>query len=395
MNIIMFMDQDICTNAQNDLTLRRDVHFPSIDLEMIYSGPHIGVANPMYKTSRRVCKLHSDYDSIDLKNLPEAYYPRSNYSLACEIEDYLERSPKTKWESKLLEESRIIARKMLSQTGERTLMSCLIPKGVGHINGLLSICFKNEDITVLVSGLFSSLPYDFLLKTMGKANLYEDTAGKFPIIETIHKDEIICRSLILNCLTKQYSAIWKRHWSNAFNTILWTKEDIRLKQDFFQNLSNDWNYYTPIRSDYERRQALVEIDVVTAMALGITLEQLKTIYRIQFPVLSSYEADTWYDIKGRIVFTNNRSLSNVGFSRPEWEAPNMVVPIRRGETEWDGIMKHAPEGYVFARTIMDDTMPGGPVERTIEYHAPFDRCDREQDYETAWQFFESKYGSRS
>ena len=50
-------------------------------------------------------------------------------------------------------------------------------------------------------------------------------------------------------------------------------------------------------------------------------------------------------------------------------------------------MKDAPEGYVFARTITDDTQPGGPVERTIEYVAPFDKCDREQDYETAWEFF--------
>ena len=37
-------------------------------------------------------------------------------------------------------------------------------------------------------------------------------------------------------------------------------------------------------------------------------------------------------------------------------------------------------------------VPGGPVERTIEYVAPFDRCDRERDYETAWKFFEEKYG---
>ena len=36
-------------------------------------------------------------------------------------------------------------------------------------------------------------------------------------------------------------------------------------------------------------------------------------------------------------------------------------------------------------------MPGGPAERTIEYVAPFDRCDREQDYETAWKFFKEKY----
>ena len=48
--------------------------------------------------------------------------------------------------------------------------------------------------------------------------------------------------------------------------------------------------------------------------------------------------------------------------------------------------------YVYDAFSSDaDTMPGGPVERTIEYLAPFDRCDREQDYETAWKFFEEKY----
>ena len=40
------------------------------------------------------------------------------------------------------------------------------------------------------------------------------------------------------------------------------------------------------------------------------------------------------------------------------------------------------------RTIVDDTLPGGPIERTITYHAPFDRCDREKDYEIVWVEFE-------
>ena len=42
---------------------------------------------------------------------------------------------------------------------------------------------------------------------------------------------------------------------------------------------------------------------------------------------------------------------------------------------------------------MDDTIPGGPVERTIEYVAPFDKCDRIEDYKTAWEFFTKKYES--
>ena len=37
------------------------------------------------------------------------------------------------------------------------------------------------------------------------------------------------------------------------------------------------------------------------------------------------------------------------------------------------------------------TQPGGPRERTIVYEAPFDRCDREQDYKTAWSDFEQRF----
>ena len=111
------------------------------------------------------------------------------------------------------------------------------------------------------------------------------------------------------------------------------------------------------------------------MSLGMSLEQLKTLYELQLPVLQQYELDTWYDANGRIVFTNNRSLSGVGFDRKEWES---------------GI-KDAPSGEKFFHIITDDTKPGGPVERTIEYVAPFSRCDREKDYETAWNYFEAKY----
>ena len=39
---------------------------------------------------------------------------------------------------------------------------------------------------------------------------------------------------------------------------------------------------------------------------------------------------------------------------------------------------------------MDDTQPGGPIERTIVYEAPFFKPDREEDYAIAWTFFEGK-----
>lgn len=48
--------------------------------EMIYSGPHFYVGNPLYKTPRIACKLNSDYDIIDLKCINKSYAARTNYT---------------------------------------------------------------------------------------------------------------------------------------------------------------------------------------------------------------------------------------------------------------------------------------------------------------------------
>ncbi|MDR0549228.1 MAG: hypothetical protein LBI10_07475 [Deltaproteobacteria bacterium] len=185
---------------------------------------------------------------------------------------------------------------------------------------------------------------------------------------------IVLRALSLNCLTEDYAELWAQEWVDSFATDEWSKIDPRLASDRFTSLTSKWTSRAPLRSDFERRQALVEIDVLTALELGLTLDQLKTIYRIQFPVLRNNENNTWYDKSGRITFTTNQGLNGVGFPRPEWEK-----------------IKDAKSGS-FARTIKDDTKPGGPVKRTIEYRAPFTRCDREDDYETAWLFFSKKFG---
>ena len=179
---------------------------------------------------------------------------------------------------------------------------------------------------------------------------------------------------MLSCLTKYYAQLWSEAWTTDYKNDAWTKSDSRLPDAVFTNLSENWNQKTPLRTDYSRRQALVEIDVLVARALGLTVDELCTIYRIQFPVLRQNEQDTWYDANGRIVFTCSKGLTGVGFSRPEWEK-----------------MKDVPAGKVFTRTVVDNWLPDAPT-RTIEYVAPFDRCDREEDYRTAWAAFDAREG---
>ncbi len=43
------------------------------------------------------------------------------------------------------------------------------------------------------------------------------------------------------------------------------------------------------------------------------------------------------------------------------------------------------------RTVTDDTQPGGPVQKIIEYEPPFDTYDREKDYEVVWAEFERRF----
>ena len=346
-----------------------NAHFPIDAYHMIYSGPNIGIGNPLFKIARNPCNLNSDYDNVDVTILPEKYLQRCKYDVACTIPDYERRIQITPWNQKYHNHYRMVTRRMLNQAGERTLFSCIIPPSTGHINTVYGLAFKENCETVMFAGLASSLPYDFFVKATGKGDAKFSTLSLLPLLPLNRC--IMLRTLLLNCLSTYYAELWAKQWKDSFTKDDWSKSNPRLRSTCFTNLTPTWTWNTPLRSDYERRQALVEIDVLTAMALGMTLNQLKTIYRIQFPVLQQYEADTWYDANGRIVFTNNRGLTGVGFDRKEWE---------------NGI-KGAPAGKKFYRTIMDDTQPGGPVQRTIEYVAPFDRCDRERDYEVAWEFF--------
>jgi len=362
------------TGSQKNGILKRDVHFPESCLDLIYSGSHIGVGNPLFKCSRSKCEHNSDFDPIELTEINDEYLQRVNYSIACSVEEYLQAIPVTPWNEKYTSSYRLIMRKMLNQSGERTYIPAIAPPLSGHIHGVFGVSMTEN--LVLFSSTSFSLPFDFFIKSTGKTNADLSVLSHYPVlINSKQECKLILRGLLLNCLTNLYSDLWARSYDCSFKTDSWSKQDNRLCQEHFEELENEWNWRTPLRSDYERRQALVEIDVLTAMALGMTLEQLQNIYRIQFPVLQQYEADTWYDARGRIVFTTNRSLTGVGYDRKEWE----------------NNIKGAPAGQKFHRSIIDDTMPGGPVERTIEYIAPFDRCDREQDYETAWKYFEEKY----
>lgn len=362
------------TARQKDGTIIRNTKFVDKPLNLIYSGPHIGVGNPLFKTPRTVCKEKSDYDPIDLSYTVESdekYLPRTNYEIST-LDNYLDKVQHTQWGNLYTENYRIAWRRRLAISGERTLMAAIIPPQTSHIHAINSMALKDISSISFISAYFSSIIYDFFIKSTGKSDLHEQ-ACKLPICTDKFIKELTVRANMLNCVNKYYGELWDKSWDESFKDDVWYKYDFRLQDSMFRELSREWDSNYVAKSDYLRRHILIEIDVITAKALGLSLEELKAVYRIQFPVLQAYEKDTWYDKNGRIIFTNNRGLTGVGLDRKTWNA-----------------IKNMESG-IYSHTITDDTMQGGPVERTIVYEAPFDRCDREKDYEEVWKNFEERF----
>jgi hypothetical protein len=396
------------TMQQKDGTISRrsnsEAGFAKSPNDWVLSGPHFFVANPFHQTPMKVCNSHRAYDKIDLETLPDDYLPRTNYLPMAENAEYLRRVPRVSWveEGATIAKSvtdyfRMCHRTMLAQGSERTMICALVPPGVGNINTAASTAFKptSTDMLVALVAGNSSLSLDFLVKTTGRPKADPNLMRTLPIICEVGSN---ARLLALCCLTNFYAPLWEEIYDLKFTDQLWSQpSNPRLPQGFWQNLSRDWGRHCALRSDYARRMALVEIDVLVAQALALTLDELLLIYRVQFPVMQGYERDTWYDIHGRITFTNSKGLAGVGLPRkggrntPKTRIQTPDGKTRDGNFGWEDLYKEGqwlvPDDTVVTQWVTDDTLPGGP--RTVErkYVAPFARADREQDYRIAWEFF--------
>lgn len=363
------------TSSQKDLKIiEKKSSFPGSYHEAILTGPMFHVGNPLYKVPRPGCRTMRDYDVIDFSQIGDDYIPRTNFTISDDKLKFLSCSPRLPWNSERMhaDSYRIAVRRMIALNVERSLVATLIPPGTSHIDTIESMSFKDEGDLIRLYPLWISLPFDYITKIRGKMDLRSSDLSAYPA-PWVHA-AAAQRALRLSCVTRSYAELWERH-SASLPTLDWSSNDSRLGS---AASGASWDTSTALRTDLSRRMALIEIDVLVAIGLGLKLDQLVDMYRMHFPVLQKNDSNTWYDQRGRIVWSCSKGLTGIGYVDERGRSPS--------SNEWLSKYASMDEGELVCEVNIDYD-PSGPRKSTRRFSAPFTTTDRVLDYTVAWEHF--------
>ncbi|WP_217166971.1 hypothetical protein [Streptomyces sp. AC512_CC834] len=255
---------------------------------------------------------------------------------------------------------RLAWRCMIAPNTERALYAALVPPGAAHVDNVNSLVLEDVRSTTLVAGFWASLPTDYLLRISGRGHLRGTGVRAMPGIRRAHPlaSALLLRTLRLNCLTEVFSELW----SSLYDPTWFTHEPWALPWPGLHPLHDvtpDWRPDTPLRTERARRAALVEIDALVAVWLGMDAEALIAAYRGRFPVLQKYEAVTWFDAEGWKLAGNARTIGQ-----------------RQTKETW---------GQFQAYLADPDNTPAPDG-----YTAPFHKADRETEMRAAHAYFQKR-----
>lgn len=324
--------------------------------DAILQGSHIFVSLPLYKSPNKSMRNHRDWTEVDLESLAHDALPVTSFVPAGKRVTY--DANYTHWggaRAPARDHYRVAWRAMAANTGERTLIPAVIPPGAAHIHGVYSLGAPSRPRELVVTaGVLSTLLADFVVRSTPKSAITSAVVRNVPLVPLDHPltPALILRTLRLNCVTDAYADLWADCWDDAF------RNDAPILPRYDERpIGPEWTPDTPLRRAADRRNAQVEIDALVAIMLGVSVENLCTIYRTQFAVLYDYDHREYtYDANGRLV-------------------PNSILTTWRklGEPtdpaampEHDRTAAHPGSGVIYI------------------YFLPFATLDREADLRTAY-----------
>lgn len=268
---------------------------------VILQGPHITVGTPLFKQPNETMLNNLDTTEVDLDVISDSFIPRTSYQPARSYGDYISAYPQ--WgRVPSADFLRLAWRRMAQSANVRTLHPAIIPVGPCHTSSIVSMRFNQTSQLAIASGIASSILADFVIKVTGTSNINSGFVERLPYIAKHPLEvQLLLRTLRLNCLVRVYAPLWEGLYDKVWKLDSWVPHigvDYAARAPL-GDVGSKWAWQTPLRRAADRRQALVEIDAIVAIMLGITAEELTTIYRTQFPVLQKYERDALYDATGR------------------------------------------------------------------------------------------------
>lgn len=348
------------TTAKQEGLIRWSTSTPKTLTEIILQGPHFSIATPLSKQPNIPCRSNLDYSSWDLTSIGPSVVPTTNYVRACDRDRYI--AAQDHWDGRPYSEYfRLAWREMVPPSNERSLFAALIPPGPTHVHAVRSMALATNALTTLAAGFWASLPLDYLLRITGRGHLDVAEARRMPMGLRDHplNAPLLLRTLRLNCLTDGFTPLWQElfhptwpgyeDWSHAWPTL----------SPLASNLTSKWDYGTPLRTEYERRAALVEVDALVSVWLDITADQFMAIYKSRYPILSDREAAMYFDATGRKIAADPYTYGH-------------------GQTKGD---------YLTLLDHLDSPATTPPPEG---YTAPFYKADRETEMRSAHAHFSAR-----
>lgn len=374
------------------------VHQPTDWSEVILKGPQIGLANPMFKQPSQGA---GEVLGLNPLTMADDAVPESEYVYVAKPEVY--RAAQDKWsDHRTLDELRaserevararaVVAgarkvapeeitaeevdgelvrrlrrpytefyrvawRRQIAPDTERALYPALIPPGAAHVDQIHSMVVEGQRVTSLVAGFWSALPVDYFLRTTGRGDLRVAGAKIMPAPTTSHPlaSALLLRTLRLNCLTSPYTDLWQDLYDPTWPGYEpWAHGWPDLQP--LHSVSPDWHQDTPLRTERARRAALVEIDALVAVWLGVSADALVAMYKSRFPIMQDFDAVTWFDANERKI-AGNRYTYGFGQAKQDYE---QLLAYNKGERS------EPPEGYT----------------------APFYKANREEEMRAAHAVF--------
>ncbi|MFE3374522.1 class I SAM-dependent DNA methyltransferase [Streptomyces anulatus] len=348
------------TSKQKGL-IRYAVGQPESWGDVVLQGTHFSIGTPFAKQPNIPMRNGKDWGTWNLTNLHANAIPQTTYVRACDSADY--EAAQDRWDdAPYTDRYRLAWRAMIDpKNTERSLFAALIPPGPAHTHGVQSMAATNDRLTVLNSGFWAALPLDYLLRITGRANLMAGEALKMPAPILNHPlvAPLLLRTLRLNCLTSAYAPLWKELFHPTWPGYEGWAYPWPEIAPLGEQLTATWEYGTPLRTEYERRAALVELDALVAVWLGMTADQLTAIYKSRYAVLVDREAEMYFDRNGRRIA---RDPYAHGYGQAKATYPALLDHLDNPTTT------PPPEGYT----------------------APFCKADRETEMRAAHAHFSAR-----